>query len=130
MVSTFLHILGEARVFILATLSATGMSDSNGVAEEPDERIAVVRLAPLERGEPDDLLESHDVAGLPAVLADALTAHIRDGSIDLDSVASWLRAERSRARQISDESSPPIGQRAMRRVEPDTTWRRRRLGTP
>jgi DNA-binding winged helix-turn-helix (wHTH) protein len=122
-VSTFLHLLGNARVFILGTLSAIGIGEPMGIATGSEERIAIVRLAPLDRH------ESHEVVGLPTVLRDALEAHIRDGTISLESVADWLRAERDRTEQILATSSSPTSERRMRRVEPDTTWRRSRLGT-
>jgi DNA-binding winged helix-turn-helix (wHTH) protein len=128
-VSTFLHLLGNARVFILGTLSAIGIGEPMGIATGSEERITIVRLAPLDRCELDDGHESHEVVDLPTVLRDALEAHIRDGRISLESVASWLRAERDRTDQVSKTSSSPTSERRMRRVEPDTSLRRSRLGT-
>jgi DNA-binding winged helix-turn-helix (wHTH) protein len=50
---------------------------------------------------------------LPEPLADALLAHVRDAEPDLESVANWLRTQRSTA-----------GEQTMKKVEPRTQMNR------
>ena len=129
-ISAFLRLLGKARVFILATLTAPAAGESEAVAEEAEGRVVRVQLEKPDRDQGSDHFKSPGVAPLPGVLVDTLVAHVRDGNVSIESVAGWLRAERQREEVEGAATAPsiPISEGRMRRVEPDTRLRRPRMG--
>ncbi len=129
MVSALLRLLGKARVFILATLTAPAVGEPEAGAKEAERRIVHVQLAQPDCGQGSDLFRSPGVVSLPTVLVDTLVAHVREGNVSIESVAGWLRAEREREEGAATGPSVAIIERRMRRVEPDTTLCRPRLST-
>jgi DNA-binding winged helix-turn-helix (wHTH) protein len=127
--TSLLHLLGKARVFIVCTV-AVAKSGESGIADQAASRIEYVRLPPSNRNRLNELLESRGATALPVVLADALLAHVGHDDASLESIAEWLQSDRERGAPASDDSVMPQLNRQMRRVEPDTASRRPRSGRP
>lgn len=126
--SQLLHLLGEARVFLLVAASVAG-ADASTSAENTEPRIEYVKIPATNRDQLNELFEARGIAALPVVLVDALLAHVRNDEASLELVARWLQAQGAREHRVLGESGLPSPDRRMKRVEPDTTSRRSGFGT-
>jgi hypothetical protein len=126
-----LSLLGPSPVFILAMMASGDAAKAQHRGGSPPEAaIDEIEISSEGVDRLNVFLAARGIDALPALLADALIAHVRHDSASLETIVRWLRLERraDSEEEGADAEASTVRGSPMRRVEPGDSERRSGVG--